>query len=68
MFAVGTLDLSNNNLSWNELLRIRHVYVLDLRLYGNDTLENVSFSVLKIHKQRNDYKFHCKFCQVLMLS
>ena len=41
MFAIGTLDLSNNDLSWNELLRLRHVFILDLRLYGNELLENV---------------------------
>ena len=45
MVAIGTLDLSNNDLSWNELLRIRHVIILDLHLYGNENLDSVSYLV-----------------------
>lgn len=57
MFAIGTLDLSYNNLTWNELLRLRNVHILDLRLYGNEDLENVShifnkFLLLKNFKKR----------------
>ena len=48
MFAIGTLNLSNNDLNWAELLRIRHVYVLDLHLYGNSSLENASICDLHI--------------------
>ena len=38
--AFGTLILSNNDLDWNELQRIRHVHILDLTLRdGNQELE-----------------------------
>ena len=37
--AFGTLILSNNDLDWNELLKLRHIQVLDLCLHGNPQLE-----------------------------
>lgn len=37
--AFGTLILSNNDLDWNELQKIRHVHILDLCLHGNPKLE-----------------------------
>ncbi|XP_073227424.1 uncharacterized protein [Porites lutea] len=37
--AFGTLILSNNDLDWNELQKIRHVHILDLTLHGNQKLE-----------------------------
>ena len=39
MAAFGTLILSNNDLDWNELQKIRHVHILDLTLHGNQKLE-----------------------------
>ncbi|XP_078417959.1 uncharacterized protein LOC144692747 isoform X2 [Cetorhinus maximus] len=38
--ALGTLDLSGNLLTWKELQKIRHIQILDLRLYGNPALQN----------------------------
>ncbi|KAK1165250.1 hypothetical protein AOXY_G13736 [Acipenser oxyrinchus oxyrinchus] len=38
--ALGTLDLSHNLLAWQELEKIRHLQILDLRLYGNSKLES----------------------------
>ncbi|XP_048395851.1 protein phosphatase 1 regulatory subunit 7-like [Stegostoma tigrinum] len=38
--ALGTLDLSRNLLTWKELQKIRHIQILDLRLYGNPELQN----------------------------
>ena len=37
--AIGTLDLSGNQLSWTELSKIQHLHILDLRLHGNTQLE-----------------------------
>ncbi|CAF0950787.1 unnamed protein product [Rotaria sordida] len=37
--ALGSLILSNNNLTWIELQHIRHMFILDLRLDGNSTLD-----------------------------
>ncbi|CAF4102206.1 unnamed protein product [Rotaria sp. Silwood2] len=37
--ALGSLILSNNNLTWIELQHIRHMFILDLRLDGNTTLD-----------------------------
>ncbi|KAF6017993.1 hypothetical protein EB796_023674 [Bugula neritina] len=37
--AIGTLDLSNNQLSWFELSKLQHLHILDLRLHGNSQLE-----------------------------
>ncbi len=38
--ALGSLILSNNNLSWIELQHIRHLFILDLKLDGNSVLES----------------------------
>ncbi|CAF3778294.1 unnamed protein product [Rotaria magnacalcarata] len=37
--ALGSLILSNNNLTWIQLQHIRHMCILDLRLDGNPTLD-----------------------------
>ncbi|XP_071117853.1 uncharacterized protein [Haliotis cracherodii] len=37
--AVGTLILSSNNLTWKELVKIRHLHMLNLSLHGNPHLE-----------------------------
>ncbi|XP_041357106.1 uncharacterized protein LOC121374191 [Gigantopelta aegis] len=37
--ALGTLVLSNNNLSWKDLLKIRHIHILSLSLHGNQQME-----------------------------
>ncbi|ESP05535.1 hypothetical protein LOTGIDRAFT_228077 [Lottia gigantea] len=35
----GELILSNNDLSWKELVKIRHIHILNLSLHGNPQLE-----------------------------
>ncbi|XP_039264052.2 uncharacterized protein LOC120339887 [Styela clava] len=42
-YAFGTVDLSYNNLSWKDLLQIQDIIILDLRLHGNQILENDSY-------------------------
>ncbi|CAF3333891.1 unnamed protein product [Rotaria sp. Silwood1] len=37
--ALGSLILSNNNITWIELQHIRHMFILDLRLDGNPSLD-----------------------------
>ncbi|XP_046581209.1 uncharacterized protein LOC124288684 [Haliotis rubra] len=37
--AVGTLILAGNNLTWKELVKIRHLHILNLSLHGNPHLE-----------------------------
>ncbi|XP_038049525.1 uncharacterized protein LOC119723086 isoform X2 [Patiria miniata] len=37
--ALGCLNLANNDLAWSELMKIRHMHVLDMSLHGNETLE-----------------------------
>ncbi|XP_033108638.1 uncharacterized protein LOC117110139 isoform X2 [Anneissia japonica] len=37
--ALGLVNLSNNNLTWAELMKIRHIQILDLHLHGNTKLE-----------------------------
>ncbi|XP_071476400.1 uncharacterized protein [Diadema antillarum] len=37
--ALGTLNLSLNNLTWNDLRHIRHMYILELSLHGNQKLD-----------------------------
>ncbi|KAJ8039853.1 Protein tilB-like [Holothuria leucospilota] len=37
--ALGSLNLSFNNLHWNELMKIRHMHILELFLHGNIRLE-----------------------------
>eukprot|EP00057_Strongylocentrotus_purpuratus_P002337 XP_003724322.1 PREDICTED: uncharacterized protein LOC580904 isoform X2 [Strongylocentrotus purpuratus] len=37
--ALGTLNLSLNNLSWSDLRHIRHMYILELSLHGNPKLD-----------------------------
>ena len=37
--ALGTLVLSNNDIGWAELAKIRHLHILDLYLHGNAKLE-----------------------------
>ncbi|XP_071799635.1 uncharacterized protein [Asterias amurensis] len=37
--ALGTLNLANNNLAWAELMKIRHMHILDLSLHGNNNME-----------------------------
>uniref|UniRef100_A0A0L8I9A6 Dynein assembly factor 1, axonemal homolog n=1 Tax=Octopus bimaculoides TaxID=37653 RepID=A0A0L8I9A6_OCTBM len=37
--ALGCLNLSHNQVSWSELLKIRHIQILDLMLFGNPNLE-----------------------------
>ncbi|XP_067948015.1 uncharacterized protein [Watersipora subatra] len=37
--ALGTLDLSNNQLAWADLSKLQHLILLDLRLHGNPQLE-----------------------------
>ncbi|EDO32281.1 predicted protein [Nematostella vectensis] len=37
--AFGCLILSNNELEWDELQKIRHIHILDLALHGNPKLE-----------------------------
>ncbi|KAA6361395.1 MAG: hypothetical protein EZS28_043078, partial [Streblomastix strix] len=36
--AFGLVDLSNNKITWEELLKLRHVSILDLRLSNNPNL------------------------------
>lgn len=44
--AIGTLDLSNNQLSWFELSKLQHLHILDLRLHGNSQLEKDPYCML----------------------
>nr|XP_054764062.1 uncharacterized protein LOC129270765 isoform X1 [Lytechinus pictus] len=37
--ALGTLNLSLNNLAWRDLRHIRHMYILELSLHGNPKLD-----------------------------
>jgi hypothetical protein len=37
--AVGNLNLSNNDLTWHELGKIRHLHILNLSFHGNHQLE-----------------------------
>ncbi|CAF3898081.1 unnamed protein product, partial [Adineta steineri] len=37
--ALGSLILSNNNLTWIEFQHIRHMFILDLRTDGNPALD-----------------------------
>ncbi|XP_022101698.1 uncharacterized protein LOC110985171 isoform X2 [Acanthaster planci] len=37
--ALGCLNLANNDLKWGELMKIRHMHILDLSLHGNEILE-----------------------------
>ena len=37
--GIGSLILANNQLTWNELAKIRHMLILDIHLYGNQALE-----------------------------
>jgi len=37
--ALGTLDLSTNDIEWAELGRIQHLHILILNLHGNPNLE-----------------------------
>ena len=37
--ALGNVSLSNNDLSWHELGKIRHVHIINLSLHGNVQLE-----------------------------
>ncbi|XP_050401356.1 uncharacterized protein LOC126818166 isoform X2 [Patella vulgata] len=39
----GTLILSNNDLSWKELVKIRHIHILNLSLHGNPQLEKDNY-------------------------
>jgi len=39
LLAIGTLVLSQNDLAWDELYKIRHMHILDLSLHGNKQLE-----------------------------
>ncbi|CAK8681103.1 unnamed protein product [Clavelina lepadiformis] len=48
LFAIGTLDLSNNFLTWNELARLRHIHILDLRLHANEDLEKDTYYRLHV--------------------
>jgi hypothetical protein len=41
--AFGLLDLSNNKLTWNELLKLKHITILDLRVFGNPELSELCF-------------------------
>lgn len=46
--AIGTLDLSNNFITWEELSYLYHVHVLDLRLEGNAALDEVNTFCVQI--------------------
>lgn len=35
------MDLSNNKLGWNELLKLKYVTILDLRVFGNPELSEL---------------------------
>ena len=37
--ALGSLLLANNNVAWKELLKIRHLHILEFSLHGNPELE-----------------------------
>jgi len=37
--AMGTLNLANNDLDWQEVGKLRHMHILDLSLHGNAQLE-----------------------------
>ncbi len=37
--GLGTLILCNNDLTWAELGKLRHMHILDLSLHGNSQLE-----------------------------
>ena len=37
--ALGTLNLANNDLGWQEVGKLRHLRVLELSLHGNMQLE-----------------------------
>ena len=37
--AIGTLNLHENDLNWNELEKIRHLHIIDLTLTNNSKLD-----------------------------
>lgn len=41
--ALGSLVLANNDLTWSELAKIKHLHVLQLTLLGNPRLERDPF-------------------------
>jgi len=38
-YGLGSLDLSNNLISWNSLHDLKHVHVIDLNIFNNDELQ-----------------------------
>ena len=45
--ALGELNLSNNDLTWTELMKIRNMHVLSLSLHGNKKMEKDPYCKLK---------------------
>jgi len=38
-YGLGSLDLSNNLISWNSLTDLKHVHILDLNIFSNNELQ-----------------------------
>jgi len=38
-YGLGSLDLSNNLISWNSLHDLKHVHIIDLNIFDNDELQ-----------------------------